>query len=308
MSRTISPSANRPYGLARVARTWKIARSTIYAQLSAERARVNCAEMQGAADRDTPKRGPKTQYSDADLVACIRAVLSESQFVGEGHRKVWAKLRFQGVRTSRVRVLRLMRENELLAPTRAPRVRGPYPHDGTITTEQPNEMWGTDATTVMTGEGTATVFIAIDHCSSDCVGIHAARVGTRFEALDVIAQGVREHFGGYDAGIALGLKLRHDYGSQFVSHHYQEEIRFLGIESSPSFIRMPEGNGCSERFIRTLNEQLLWIRFFATVEELLEALHEFKDRYNQHWLVARHGFRSPAAVRAEHQAQLSIAA
>lgn len=145
------------------------------------------------------------------------------------------------VSACRVRVLRLMRENGLLAPTRSPRVRGPYPHDGTITTERPNEMWGTDATTVLTGEGTATVFIAIDHGSADCVGIHAARYGTRFEALEVISQGVHEHFGSYDAGVATGLKLRHDHGSQFLSHHYQQEIRFLGIESSPSFIRMPGG-------------------------------------------------------------------
>lgn len=239
----ISPSAGRPYGLARVARTWRIARSTIYAQLHAERARNRAAaeDPQDPWHHQDSKRGPKTAHTDTELVSHVQRVLAESQFTGEGHRKVWAKLRMQGVRTSKVRVLRLMRENGLLAPTRSPRVRGPYPRDGTITTERPNEMWGTDATTVLTGEGTATVFIAIDHGSADCVGIHAARYGTRFEALEVISQGVHEHFGSYDAGVATGLKLRHDHGSQFLSHHYQQEIRFLGIESSPSFIRMPGG-------------------------------------------------------------------
>jgi putative transposase len=33
--------------------------------------------------------------------------------------------------------------------------------------------------------------------------------------------------------------------SQYVSHHFQAEIRFLGIESSPAFVREPEGNGCA---------------------------------------------------------------
>ena len=59
---------------------------------------------------------------------------------------------------------------------------------------------------------------------------------------------------------ATGLQLRHDHGSQFMSDDFQNEIRFLGIESSPAFVREPEGNGCIERFFKTLKEQLLWVR------------------------------------------------
>jgi putative transposase len=66
----------------------------------------------------------------------------------------------------------------------------------------------------------------------------------------------------------------------------------------PAFVREPEGNGCAERFIRTLKEQLLWIERFATVEDLRLALLEFKERYNREWLIQRHHHRSPAAVRA----------
>ena len=62
---------------------------------------------------------------------------------------------------------------------------------------------------------------------------------------------MRERFGAFAKGVAAGLQLRHDHGSQYVSHHFQTEIRFLGIESSPAFVREPEGNGCAERFIRT---------------------------------------------------------
>ena len=58
-----------------------------------------------------------------------------------------------------------------------------------------------------------------------------------------------------------------------------------------------EANGCAERFIRTLKEQLLWIERFASVEALRQALLAFKDRYNQEWLIERHGHRTPAAVR-----------
>ncbi len=247
---------------------------------------------------------------DAELVAAIRDVLAASPFHGEGHRKVWARLRHAGVRTSKRRVLRLMREHGLLAPSRVGAPRGPRSHDGTIIPETVDTLWGTDLTTTVTGEGQAAVFIAIDHCSADCVGIHAALRATRFEALEPIRQGVRRCFGGFAKDVARGLAVRHDHGSQYMSDAFQKELRFLGIESSPAFVRAPEGNGCAERFIRTLKESLLWVRSFDTVEVEgtaldRQALLEFRETYNSTWLIERHGFRPPSAVR---QDQLSTAA
>ena len=93
-----------------------------------------------------------------------------------------------------------------------------------------------------------------------------------------------------------------------MSHHFRAEIRFLGIESSPAFVREPEGNGCAERFIRTLKENLLWVRPFATVEELRLALIAFKRTYNQAWIIERHGHKTPAQVRADQLGQLPMAA
>ena len=194
---------------------------------------------------------------DEGLVAAIRQLLEDSPFHGEGYRKLWARLRFAGIRTSRRRVLRLMRENRLLAHQRAGRPHGSRAHDGTIITEQVDAMWGTDLTTTWTSEGQAAVFITVDHCSAECVGIHAALRATRFEALEPIRQGVRRCFGTFAKGAASGLAVRHDHGSQYMSDALQKELAFLGIESSPAFVRAPEGNGCAERFIRTLKENLL---------------------------------------------------
>ena len=58
-------------------------------------------------------------------------------------------------------------------------------------------------------------------------------------------------FGAIAPGVARGLKLRHDHGSNYMSGDFQDEIECLGIEASPSFVREPEGNGVAERFIRT---------------------------------------------------------
>ena len=79
--------------------------------------------------------------ADAMLVETIREVLIDSPFHGEGYRKVWARLRHAGLRTSKERVRRLMRENGLSAATRTGRPRGPRNHDGTIIPEAVDAMW-----------------------------------------------------------------------------------------------------------------------------------------------------------------------
>ena len=115
-------------------------------------------------------------------------------------------------------------------------------------------------------------------------------------------------FGSIAPGVARGLKLRHDHRSNYMSGDFQSEIKCLGIEASPSFVREPEGNGVAERFIRTLKENLLWVRTFKTIEELRAELVAFARRYNETWLVARHGYKTPARVERSkpcHQLRLT---
>ena len=248
MSGAQSISTRRAYGVQRVCRVWHCARSSVYARRQATPSPAPCR-----------RRGPVGAAPDDVLVAHVRRVLEASPFHGEGYRKVWAKLRVEGRRTSKERVRRLMREHDLQASQRAGHAHGPKAHDGTITTEAPDVMWGTDMTaTVTVAEGPAFVFVAVDHCTAECIGLHAAKRGTRFEALEPIRQGIRERFGGIGEGVARGLRLRHDHGSNYLADDFQQEVAFFGIESSPSFVREPEGNGVAERFIRTLKENLLW--------------------------------------------------
>jgi hypothetical protein len=108
---------------------------------------------------------------------------------------------------------------------------------------------------------------------------------------------VTERFGGVEKDAAPGLGIRHDHGSQYMSRDFQKEIAWLGAASSPAFVRAPEGNGCAERFIRTLKQHLLWVRTFRTVEELRLAPINFRRTYNESWLIERHGYRSPAQFK-----------
>ncbi|MEX3581829.1 MAG: hypothetical protein VB137_02950 [Burkholderia sp.] len=82
-----------------------------------------------------------------------------------------------------------MREHGLLSPHRRPQ-KPPNVHDGRMTTDRPNEMWGADGAKVQTvDEGLVWIFAAVDHWDAACVGIHVTKVGDRFAALEPISQG-----------------------------------------------------------------------------------------------------------------------
>ena len=131
MSREVSPSTGQVYGVERVCTSAGLARSSYYAQ----------QQRTTQPQRPRRRRGPKPEVSDERLLELVRADLDASLFTGEGHRKVWARLKFgQGLRVGRMRVLRLMGEHNLLSPYRQPRGDAKL-HDGSIGTDAPNEMW-----------------------------------------------------------------------------------------------------------------------------------------------------------------------
>lgn len=290
MSRETSEGIGKPYGLERVCRILEFPRSTIYAQQARESAKVLALRPQ--------RRGPKPKMADADLLAAIRADLDASPFTGEGHRKVWARLRIQrDIRVSRARVLRLMRENALLSPHRRPQGT-PNLHDGSITTDRPNDMWGTDGMRIETlDEGWVWVFSAVDHFDACCVGIHAVKTGSRFAALQPIAQGLQTEFGATGVEAGRGLTLRMDHGTQYTADDFLNQIRFWGIAPSFAFVAEPQTNGVAERFNRTLKEQVIHGRVFRNLEEVRKAVTAFKDRYNRHWRLEKLGFMSPLEAR-----------
>jgi len=296
MAGTLSVSAKRFFGKRRVCALTGKPRSSFYYEPV-----VTPVSEQG-------RRGPKVKVSDDLVLEHVRRVLKESPFLGEGHRKIHSMLRLEGITVGRDRLLRILREHELLAPYRQVRELGPRNHDGTIQTEKPNEMWGTDLTFTTTEEdGAVAVFACVEHFNTECLGIHAAISANRFEAMEPMRQAVKDRYGNYERGVASGVKLRHDHGTQYISRYFQSEIKFLGLESSPSFVRSPEGNGVSERFMRTLKEQLLWVRRFKNVEELRLALHDFKEKYNNKWKLERYGHLSPKRVYENFLAAQAVA-
>ncbi len=286
-------SEELPAPLKTVCRVAGVSRSAACEQ---RRRRGASAEVVPAA-RCRP--GPAGAMDDRELLVEIRQVLANSPFTGEGHRKVWARLRRErGVFTSRKRVLRLTRDAGLLAPTPQVRKRSRRLHDGTITVAVPDTLWATDATEGWTAEGRCAVFAVVDHASGEAWCDASLRMD-RWAAADLLREVASERFGSVQRAVCSGLALRYDGGPCFRSAHYQAEIDHLGIARSPAYHYEPETNGCVERFIGLLKEQVLWIERFESFEQLRAAVRQFARTYDEHWLLERHGYRTPIEAR-EH--------
>jgi len=291
MATAISPAAGRRYGVARVCKAWDLPRSSFYA---ARQQPDHTAGPPGPAQR----RGPKPAVSDEALLAAIRADLARSPWTGEGHRKVWARLRvIDAIRVARKRVLRVMREHALLSPHRA-RTRTEAPHERHIITQAPNVMWATDATQITTvDDGKVWLFGLIEHWNAELVGWHVAKRGTRFEATQAVSMAVRQQCGHISPGAARGLALRHDHGSNFMADHFQKQIRSWGIAPSYAFVGEPETNGVIERFFRTFKDQVIHGRIYQTIDDARDAVRSFVAKYNAEWLIEKIGYISPTQAR-----------
>ena len=132
-------------------------------------------------------------------------------------------------------------------------------------------------------------------------GWHVCKVGSRFAALDPIAQGLERRYGSLDADVARGLALRMDHGSQYLSDHFLKQIRYWGIHPSFGFVEEPETNGVAERWNRTLKEQAIHGRIFQNLAAVRAAVADFVERYNQTWRLEKLGYHTPIEAREEYE-------
>lgn len=295
MSEKISPSTELKYGTELVCTVWKFPRSSFY------HAKKQLPKTKGL-------RGKRPALPDKDLLEAIKKDVAESHFQGEGHRKIHARLkRYKNLNVGRNRVLKLMRANKMLSPYRSEQGKERL-HDGRITTDRPNEMWGTDAAKIFTLEdGWVWFFGVIEHWNAECLGWHIAKKGSRFAAIEALNQSVETVFGNTSSEIAHGIRLRVDHGSQFMSEGFINQTRYWGISISKGFVREPETNGVIERFHRTFKEQIVHGHQYYGLEDLREAVAGFIKRYNEYWLLEKLDYHSPLEARKLYSKQISTA-
>ena len=130
-------------------------------------------------------------------------------------------------------------------------------------------------------DGWGWIFTAVEHWNAECVGWHVCKRGDRFAALQPISMGLAGLYGSTAAGAARGLALRMDHGSQYLSDHFTNQIKFWG-------------HGVAERFNR-LKEQIIHGRIYRNIAELRDAVRDFVELYNAQWIVRSPSLRSSSS-------------
>ena len=289
MSQAWSISLRQPYGLQRVCRVWGTARSTVYFQ----RARRILKHV-------SRPRGPKPPISDEKILSLAKEYFYQTPWKEEGHRKIYAWIKFvQGFKVGKDRVLRVLKANQLLSPQRRPQGKVKA-HDGCITTDKPDVLWATDGLRVRTlEEGWIWGFLAVDHHHGEILGVHSAKKGNTFAALQPISMGLMRIRSGVSKGVGQGISLRCDHGSQYISNMFTEQINDWGMNVSMAFVQEPQTNGVAERAVRTLKEQIVYGRVIRNAEDLRQKMIDYMNLYNSTWRLEKNRYRTPNEVRQQ---------
>lgn len=116
--------------------------------------------------------------------------------------------------------------HRLLVPSPPRHEHGDPAPTGTIVTMRPDEMWGTDATRFYTERDRWCWFFgAVDHDTTGVMGWHIATIGDRWAALEPIRQGMTMAFAWVAPKVALGVALRHDWGSKYSANTFVNAIK-----------------------------------------------------------------------------------
>jgi len=242
--------------------------------------------------------------ADAAIVERIKQLRLDHPFWG--YRRMWAWLRFRdGLFINKKRVYRLMQQNNLLLkvrPKRASRTPKSKPHP-----DRPNQYWGIDMTKFLIPKlGWVYLVIVLDWYSRKIVGFELSLRARRQEweaALDAglvceFPTGVRDQ----------GLHLVSDNGSQPTSTGFMDDMRLLDIEQIFTSYNNPKGNAETERVIRTIKEELLWLEEFDSLEEAEQKIRDWIERdYNLLYPHSSLGYRSPQEFLADCKHQQAAA-
>jgi transposase InsO family protein len=239
------------------------------------------------------RRAPKHTSSEVVLAAIREVIKAEPAW---GVRKVWATLKRQGLKASRKRVHALMRANNLvLARDREP---GETTR-GHVVVPEPNRRFGGDLTTVWTKEeGWIAVVPTIDCGCRSVLGLTVDKDQHGPAVLASIEEALRQAFvePKYVPG---GVELRTDHGPQYTGADCAALVEKWGLVHTFAPVGRPTGNAVAERVIRTMKEEVIWLRDWKNAAELREALLAWVVRYNTRRPHQALGWKTPAEYRAE---------
>jgi len=282
--------------VALVCELFDLSRSAYYAELDRQKRQCVLPFEPPARKRGAASRAPTEQ-----VLAAIREIIADQR--AWGVRKVWATLRRppekggKGLTVSRRRVHALMKAHGLvLARDTEP---GEPTRVGSVAVPEPNRRFGTDLTTVWTKrDGVVAIVPTLDYGCRSALSLIVTKDQHGPEILASLEAALEAAFGA-PGNVPQGVDVRTDHGPQFTSGDCEALCDAWGVEQTFAPVGRPTGNAVVERFIRTMKEEVVWLRDWETADELRTALEKWVTHYNTRRPHQALGWLTPAEYRAE---------
>jgi len=244
---------------------------------------------------------PRRQRENWELLKRTRALYWQSH-KRYGSPRITRALQQQGVRCSRNRVARLMREDHLAArPKRRFAVTTQSDHrkaspnllDRNFRIANPNEAWTSDITYVETRQGWLFVATVMDLCTRKILGLSMRADLSQELVIDALRQAIQR------ARPPKGLLLHSDRGVQYSSSAYRAILREHGFRQSMSRKGNCWDNAPMESFFKTMKVELVYLQSYETRSEAAKSIFEYIEVfYNRKRMHSALDYQTPEAFEA----------
>lgn len=252
--------------------------------------------------------GPRTTNNDElELRSQIQAIALEMR--AYGYRPITAELHRRGFKVNHKRVLRLLREDNLLCLRQRAFVRTTdsrhnlpiYPNlTRNLALSNINQHWVADITYIRLLREFIYLAVLLDAFSRRCIGWAISRHIDTQLTLNALQMALRTRT------IQPGLIHHSDQGVQYAATDYVAVLHENKIEISMSRTGNPYDNAKAERFMRTLKYEEVYMNDYETLAEVRVSVEHFIDAvYNRKRLHSAIGYRPPVEFEAS-LAQLSL--